>query len=119
MCRLPRGRITRPSRYTSGIGEIRRDQQVVARARGAQQQRPPAGQREREARQKARALVIEPFLVARGRVDVAEMVEQPESLIVFENERRLRNRDFGRQDVIRLRRLAQALNGHRCSPSSS
>jgi hypothetical protein len=95
-----------------GIGEVDPHQQVVAAHGRGQQQRPPAGELECQPGEKPGALVVQSLLVPRSGRDVAEVVEEPEGVVVLEDEGALRHRHFGRQDVELGCRRVHVLRRH-------
>ena len=101
MCNVPRGSMTRSALAAHvGIGEVHRQQHVVFARRGRQQQRPQAGDGQREPREVAYAAAIQARFAARLGVDVADLVEQAETVVVPQRMRALAARHVGRHDLV-------------------
>ncbi len=118
MCSVPRGSDDAAALAAHvGVGEIHDQQHVVFARRGGQQQRPQAGNRQRETRQVAHAAAIQARLAARLGVDVADFVEQAEAVVVAQCMRALAARHVGGDDLVQLDVGNGGFRGQRCETS--
>ena len=74
-----------PAQHHVRVGEVDREPRVVALGGRPQQQRPFLADAQHQARQVARALVVDPLLGEADGLDVAVAVEQGERVLVLED----------------------------------
>jgi len=82
-----------------GVGQIHRQDRVVVAHAGIEQEQTVLAQQQPEARQKARALVVETQLSHPDRLHVAETVENGECIAVFQYPRAVIDSRGGREDI--------------------
>jgi hypothetical protein len=110
--RQPHGAVV----HQVGVGRVDHELRRIGPQRRAQQQRRGAADRDLEARQEARAAVVQPLLATAVRVDVAAAVEHRERVVALEHVRAVVDAARRRPHVVRVRDLDELR--HRNTPRS-